>query len=285
MAVACQSDRDPVRVRGELVHQQPTVLVVDVDQGQAGPIPDEELALGGEVVVEVGVEVEVVAAQVEEDRDVEDDSVDATEHERVAGDLHRARLDLLLDHHREESVQVGRLGSGQRGLDVDAVDPRADRADHGGRDTGGLQRQLREPRGGGLALGAGHGDQPQVVRRLSVDARGERAEHGAGIGHHEDRDTGIADDLRPGHVAPWARVPGSAAYRSPGWMRCVLSERPVISTAAPGSGRPSQAATWASEELCATAGRGSVTRSRYRARSVPHVVSYGAALASVGGTA
>ncbi len=46
--------------------------------------------LGGEVVLDVGVEVEVVAAEVGEGRDVEDDAVDPAEHERVAGHLHRA---------------------------------------------------------------------------------------------------------------------------------------------------------------------------------------------------
>ena len=71
-------------------------------------------ALALEVVLDVGVEVEVVAAEVEEDRDVEDDAVDPAHHQRVAGDLHRAGRDLALAHHREEPVQVGRLRRGQR---------------------------------------------------------------------------------------------------------------------------------------------------------------------------
>ena len=94
--------------------EEPTAeLVVDVGQADPGALRGEEAGLGGEVVVEVGVEVEVVAPEVEEGRDVEDDAVDPAEHERVAGDLHRAGVDAALAHHREEAVQVGRLGRGR----------------------------------------------------------------------------------------------------------------------------------------------------------------------------
>ena len=58
------------------------------------------------------VEVEVVAAEVEEDRDVEDDAVDAAHHQRVAGDLHRARLDAALD----ASAANSRCRSGASGV-------------------------------------------------------------------------------------------------------------------------------------------------------------------------
>ena len=90
------------------------MLVVDVDQAEPGPLGGEQRRLGAVVVLDVGVEVEVVAAEVEEDRDVEDDAVDAAHHQRVAGDLHRAGLDAALAHHREQRVQVGRLRGGQR---------------------------------------------------------------------------------------------------------------------------------------------------------------------------
>ena len=52
------------------------MLVVDVDQAARAALGGEQGGLGREVVLEVGVEVEVVAAEVGEDGDVEDDAVD-----------------------------------------------------------------------------------------------------------------------------------------------------------------------------------------------------------------
>ena len=114
------------------LEQASAVLVVGVHETADAPLGGEQRRLGLEVVLDVGVEVEVVAAQVGEDRHVEDDAVDATLHERVAGDLHGAGGDATLLHHREQRVQVRRLGRGQRRLDLLGVHPRADGADHPG---------------------------------------------------------------------------------------------------------------------------------------------------------
>ncbi len=111
-----QVDRAPVGLvagRGEggdrdrgLGGEPAAVLVVDVDQGPAGPLGGEQRRLGGVVALDVAVEVEVVATEVEEHRDVEDHAVDPAQAQRVARDLHRARLDLALAHQRQQSVQV-----------------------------------------------------------------------------------------------------------------------------------------------------------------------------------
>jgi hypothetical protein len=89
------------------------VLVVDVDHAEAGPFRGEQRRLGPEVVLLVGVEVEVVAAEVREAGDVEHHAVDPAHHERVAGHLHRAGDHPTLDHDAEERVQVRRLGRGE----------------------------------------------------------------------------------------------------------------------------------------------------------------------------
>ena len=177
------------RQRG-LARQPATVLVVDADQGEPGALGREERGLGPVVVLLVGVEVEVVAAEVEEDRDVEDDAVDPAHHQRMAAHLHRARGHPALAHHREQRVQVGRLRRGERGLHVLAGDPGADGADHAGRDARSLQAALGQPGGGGLALGAGHADHPHRGRRLAVDARGEPAEQRARLGDDQQRYAG-----------------------------------------------------------------------------------------------
>ena len=64
------------------------------------------------------MEVEVVAGQVGEAADREFDAVDAAERQRVAGHLHHHGVDALLEHHRQQRLQVGRLGRGQRARHV-----------------------------------------------------------------------------------------------------------------------------------------------------------------------
>ena len=52
---------------------------------------------------------EVVATEVEERRDVEDHAVDPAHHQRVAGDLHRARVHPALAHAHEHEAAYGGL--------------------------------------------------------------------------------------------------------------------------------------------------------------------------------
>jgi hypothetical protein len=287
-----------VRVGRELVDQQAAVLVVDVDQRQARPVTREELALRGEVVVQVGVEVEVVAAQVEEDGDVEDHAVDPAEHECVAGDLHRAGVDLPLDHQREEPVQVGRLGRGQRRLDVDPVDPGAHRPDHGGRNSGGLQRELGQARGRGLALGAGHRDQPQVAGGVAVDVGRERAENGARVGHDEHRHVEIGDQLgagRIGHDRDGTRLDRGCGVRRAVGTRARQRGVQVAGVHALGAQRNARDASGADVNARvrqAEPGRNLGQRSAVVGDRtwighwvLPQVVSYGVAARPVGGTA
>ena len=177
------------RQRG-LARQPPAVLVVHADEGEPGPLRREERGLGEVVVLLVGVEVEVVAAEVEEDRDVEDDAVDAAHHQRVAAHLHRAGGHLTLAHHREQRVQVGRLRRGERGLDVLPRDPGPDRADDARPDPRALQGALRQPGGGGLALGARHADHPHRGGRVAVHVRGEPAQEPPRLGHDQQRYAG-----------------------------------------------------------------------------------------------
>ena len=116
-------DSAPVRLGAEggerahghraLADEAAAVGVVDVDEGAPRALRSEQRRLRRVVVLDVGVEVQVVATQVGEAGDVEHDTVDAAHDQRVARDLHRARHDLVLDHHREQRVQVGCLGGGQ----------------------------------------------------------------------------------------------------------------------------------------------------------------------------
>ena len=224
--------------------QQPAVLVVDVDQPEPGALGGEERRLGGEVVVDVAVEVEVVAAEVEEDRDVEDDPVDPAHHERVARDLHRADLHAALAHHREQAVQVGRLRRRERGLHVLAGDPGADGADHRRPDPG-RSRPLSASRvvvvlpwvpvTPIIRIAAAGSPYTRAARRAEHGARVGRprapgtstrpASRAGRVGEHGDRTRRDRGGRRSRHAVRRGR-PGSAAYRSPGRTRCELSETP-----------------------------------------------------------
>lgn len=86
------------------------VLVVEVDHTEPAALRCEQLSLGLEVVLHAGVELHVFRAQVVEDGDVEDAAVDAAEDQRVAGDLHRDRVDPALAHDGEQGLEVGGFG-------------------------------------------------------------------------------------------------------------------------------------------------------------------------------
>ncbi len=191
-------------------------LVVDVHQAASRASGGEERRLGGEVVLHVRVEVEVVAPEVEEDGDVEDDPVDAPHHQGMARHLHRAGLDAGVDHPPEEAVQVGRLRRGQRARDVLAEDPGADRADHGRRHPGARQPALEESGGRGLALGAGDADHPQPRGRLAVHQCGGSAEHRPDLGYDD-----APGRRRRSAAAPSASVITATAPASRAWLQYV----------------------------------------------------------------
>ncbi len=141
----------------------------------------------------------MVASEVEEGRDVEDHPVHPAEHQRVAGHLHRTRLDTALAHDREEPVEVGRLGGGELGLHIDPGDAGADRAHDGGGQAGGAEALLEDAGGGRLALGAGDADDGQVGGRVAVDPGREPAQHATGL-RHDEGGYAAGQALQPGRV-------------------------------------------------------------------------------------
>lgn len=175
------------------------VLVVGVDHAEPAALGREQLRLGPEVVLHVGVELHVFRAEVGEDADVEDAAVDAAEDQRMAGDLHGDRLDAALAHDREQGLQVGGFGRGALGLDALVSDAHLDRADEAGVALG-PQSALDEVGGGGLARGAGDADLEQVAAGVAVDRGRQLAHLRARIGDHQDRQAGRHGALGPRRV-------------------------------------------------------------------------------------
>ena len=88
-------------------------------------VRQEQPTLGEEVVVEVAVEVQMVAREVGEDDRVEGDADRPVQGQSVRADLERARLIAGDDHLAEHALQVQRLGGGeQHGVvaSADAID-------------------------------------------------------------------------------------------------------------------------------------------------------------------
>ena len=195
-------DRDDRHPGGAGVTGQPAAPgVVDADHGPLAPLRDEQRGLGGVVVLEVGVEVEVVLAQVGETRDVVTDPVDPVQREGVARDLHRAGVDVLLAHHGQQRLQVGGLRRGAHAGHPPVGDPGLDGADEAGGAAGRAQGRLEQVAGGGLAVGAGDAEHHQVVGGPAVDLGRHLAEHRARVGDDEQRDAGrAADEVGTGRV-------------------------------------------------------------------------------------
>jgi len=157
---------------GLLAHLLEELLAIGVI-GVDGPGLDglefgEEAALGQEVVLEVLVVVQVVAAQVGEGGALELDPQYPFHFQRVGRDFHDRPFAVLAAHLVQElhDGERGRRGVvGFVGLGADLVSDGADEARFLPRP---LQDGADEVSGGGLALGAGHADDLHLFGRVAV---------------------------------------------------------------------------------------------------------------------
>ena len=122
---------------------------------------DDDLALAIQVILERGVfdRADVVGGDVEERGHIESQAIDAVHLVRLGGDLHHQILHTVIGRLAHHAEGVHRFGRGQIGLDVGvAVKAIIDRGEQCGLASGdGVDKRLREVRGGRLALGAGDG--------------------------------------------------------------------------------------------------------------------------------
>ena len=137
----------------------------------------------------------MVARQVREDERLEGDAGRALERQRVRGGLHDTRQVTAGDHLAKQPLQLERVGGGElRG----PLDP-GDAVDHGAQ-QGGTQTRRREDRrqqvrGRRLAVGAGHGGDPQLAARVAVEARRHEG-HGVTRSWHQDLGDGQIGSAR-----------------------------------------------------------------------------------------
>ena len=129
----------------------------------------EQAALGAPVVVHVGVEVEVVVAEVGEHGDVEVDLGDAPQLERVRGHLHHRRRAAAVDRGAQQRLQQRRLGRRLRRRHDAVAEPVLDGAEARHALPGRRQHRFDEIRGRRLAAGAGDAD--DAAARATDDRR------------------------------------------------------------------------------------------------------------------
>ncbi len=122
---------------GDGLHRQlgdellsPGIVHVD-DRGDPLVVQEEELLLRLEIILHGMVVVEVLAAQVREDGDIEADAPDPLLFQRVGGDLHQAMGGAGPDHLGEHPLNVGGLGRRPGRLRPEAGAPVIDGPDDG----------------------------------------------------------------------------------------------------------------------------------------------------------
>ena len=149
-------------------------VVVDADQALPGPLGREERGLGREVVVHVGVEVEVVLREVGEQGDVVDHPVDPVLGQGVARHLHDAAVEPRSAITASTACSSGASGV-VRTLPTPLVaDPGLHGADQPRVAAHRRQRGVHEVGGGRFAVGAGDADQAQG-EPLGAETRGRQA--------------------------------------------------------------------------------------------------------------
>ncbi len=173
----------------------------------------EEAPLGGEVVVHVAVEVEVIAREIREDPGGEAQIVDAFQRQRVRRHFHHAGAAALIHHLAEHRLQLRSLGSRALRLDFLAADAVADGANPAALDAGGLENRGEQIRRGRLAVGAGEADEDQPLARIFIEDRGQRRERETRIGHLHPHRRDVGRSRRLGQRRNRAAADGFARER------------------------------------------------------------------------
>ncbi len=160
------ADASVVTRDARLVGDPATPRGVDGDDRPAGAIRIEQHLLGREVLLHVGVVVEVVVAEVGEADDVEDDAVDAGAAHGLRGHLDGDRPHLGLAHAGEQGVQLGGLGRGEAARDRLVADAALGGRAEAGADAELAQHRVEQVDDARLAVGAGDREEQRAGRSV-----------------------------------------------------------------------------------------------------------------------
>ena len=167
--------------------------IVGVDDGNPQARP-EELLLGGGVSFHGTVVVQMVAAQVREDTDIERQGVDPTLIQGVRADLHGSAASPLVHQRPQSRMQRDRIIGGQCRCTKPWGFAPPEGTDIAGEPV--LIENLSDVvRHGGLSVGAGDADQLQFAAGRTVEPLAELAQSAGDVGHNEIGDPGLDGSL------------------------------------------------------------------------------------------
>jgi hypothetical protein len=153
----------------ELLGQLAPPRVADVYGRRRRCGPDEESALGQEVLLHRPVEVEVVLGEVGEDERVEPDAVEAVQHRRVRRRLERDAAVAGVEHLPERPLQVDRLGSRSHDGPNLAADSALDGSEQTRAPARCLEDRVKQEGGRRLAVRPRHAGDLELSGRLAEE--------------------------------------------------------------------------------------------------------------------
>ena len=132
------------------------------------------------------MQVEVVLAEVGEDRHVEEQAVDAVQGQRVTAHFHDTGVDVRLSHTGHKGVHIGCLRGGAGAREADLPDPGLDGADQADDVRQRPQRTVQHIRRRRLAVRAGDPHHRHSWRLVVIDVCRKRPEVRARTINDED---------------------------------------------------------------------------------------------------
>ena len=143
-----------------------------------GAVGAEQRGLGGEVGLDIAVQVEVIVTQHREGGGGEPGALDPAHGQGVRRHLHGDHLDAVVAPASEAGLELGSIGRRRR-----TAGHGGERPDDLAAATGRLGDGADEGDGGGLAVGAGDADDGQVAAGVAPEAGGEWTHGEAHRGH------------------------------------------------------------------------------------------------------
>jgi hypothetical protein len=158
------------------------------------------------------VEVQVLGAQVGEDRQVEGAPADSVEGQGVGGDLEYGRSDARVDRFAQERLNADRLRCGvvQVVGAADRADLDVDRSQPGGRVASRLEDRRQQLGCAGLTVSSGDPDQGKLTGWMPEQGGGEVSQDGPGTPRLdlETSDAGCGGQWRLGRDGNGAALQG-----------------------------------------------------------------------------
>ena len=195
VALALAEGDDPLRVGAGTLQHPLCVVHIAVDDGDFAVL--HQLQFAGKIVLKVGVlqRADVVLADVEEHSQVKINPIHPVQLVRLGGNLHRQKGQAAVPGLRKVPLQVRGLGGGQVRLVLLGAGVHLDGGEHRAflgvqlrvAAAAGIEDMLHKVGGGGLALGSGQADQPEVFVGFSIKGDGDQAHRFADVA---DQDAG-----------------------------------------------------------------------------------------------